>query len=96
MEQQRVRKVKEEVNEKKFSYGACVAEGCIIGRLLEGMMAINVNKSTQIELRKMMRHSANVFAVLERSRTNISFNIQGLIFERQIYLIYSMEYTCEP
>ena len=27
-----VEKVKEEVEEKKFSYKACVAEGCIIGR----------------------------------------------------------------
>ena len=31
-EQQRIRKEKEEVEEKKFSYKACVAEGCIIGR----------------------------------------------------------------
>ena len=85
MEQQRMRKVKEEVNEKKFSYGACVAEGCIIGRLLEGMMAINVNKSTQIELSKMMRHSASVFAVLECSWTNIIFIIHNFSFDKKIY-----------
>ena len=32
IEHQRITKEKEEVDEKKFSYGACVAEGCIIGK----------------------------------------------------------------
>ena len=32
MEHQRMTKEKEEVDEKKFSYGACVAEGCIISK----------------------------------------------------------------
>ena len=31
-QQQRIKKVKEEVEEKQFSYRACLAEGCIIGR----------------------------------------------------------------
>ena len=32
MEHQKMTKEMEEVDEKKFSYGACVAEGCIISK----------------------------------------------------------------
>ena len=49
--------------------------------------------NTKTELRKVMRGSAKIVAVIEHSWTKVFLNINNMTFERQIYFIYLIDYA---